>query len=174
MKADWRAVLVNGFDTRHLRAVHQRALVHPPEFSRPSTGGMRMRYRTRILPGGGLSSWLTQRLSGGSPQLTQTCHGPTMLVESQLGRFEARAVFGLVAQGENTLAFAAVGAPKGGLFIRVRLWLTRALYTAFLRKDFAVIEGMQLIVDGVNDPGVQGISDYLRSLPELGADARGG
>jgi hypothetical protein len=47
---------------------------------------------------------------------------------------------------------------------------SRKLYTAFLRKDFGVLEGMRLIVDGVADPGVEGISQYLRSLPELGVD----
>jgi hypothetical protein len=170
LKADWRAMLVNGFDTEHMRTVHQRAVVSAPELSRTADGGMRMRYETQVLPGGGLSSWLTRRLSGGSLQVIQTCHGPTMLVESRLGRFESRAVFGLIAQGENTLAYASFGAPKGGPFRSLRLWLTRALYTAFLRKDYAVIEGMRLIVDGVADPGVRGISDYLRSLPKLGVD----
>lgn len=174
LKADWRAVLVNGFDTLHMRAVHQRALVNPPEFSRTDGGGLRMRYQTRVLSGGGLSSWLIRRLSQGRPDIIQTCHGPTLLVESRLGRFESRAVFGLLAQGQYTLAYASFGAPKGGLLRKVRLWLTRALYVAFLRKDYAVVEGMRLVVDGVADPGVQGIAEYLRSLPELGADDRAG
>jgi nitrite reductase/ring-hydroxylating ferredoxin subunit len=172
-KADWRAILVNGFDIQHLRMVHQRAVVNSPEFSRTADGGLRMQYRTRVLSGGGWSSWLIRRLSGGSPHISQTCHGPTLLVQSRLGHFESRAVFGLVAQGENTLAFASFGAPRDGPFLGLRLWLTRALYTAFLRKDYAVIEGMQLIVAGITDPGVQGISQYLRSLPELGVDGLG-
>jgi hypothetical protein len=170
LKADWRAVLVNGFDVRHMRAVHQRAVVGLPDLSRTADGALRMQYRTQITPGGGLSSWLTRRLSRGSPHIRQTCYGPTMLVESRLGRFESRAVFGLVAQGADTLALASFGAPKTTRLLQARLWLTQALYTAFLRKDFGVLEGMRLIVDGVADPGVEGISQYLRSLPELGVD----
>lgn len=174
LKADWRAVLVNGFDTLHMRTVHQRELVKPPEVSPTANGGLRMSYQTRVIPGGGLSSWLTHRLSGGVLHISHTCYGPTILVESRLGRFESRAVFGLIAQGENTLAFGAFGAPREGRLRRLRLWLTRTLYIAFLRKDYAVLAGMQLIVDGVSDPGVRGISEYLRSLPELGANGRAG
>jgi nitrite reductase/ring-hydroxylating ferredoxin subunit len=170
LKADWRAVLVNGFDVRHMRAVHQRAVVGLPDLSRTADGALRMQYRTQITPGGGLSSWLTRRLSRGSPHIRQTCYGPTMLVESRLGRFESRAVFGLVAHGANTLAYASFGAPKTTRLLRPRLWITQALYTAFLRKDFGVLEDMRLIVDGVADPGVEGVSQYLRSLPDLGVD----
>ena len=173
LKADWRAVLVNGFDMEHLRAVHQRSLTGPLEFSDLADGGLRMRYQTEILPGGGWSSWLMRMLSRGRPRIAQTCHGPTMLVESSVGRFEARAVFGLLAQGDDTLAYAAFGARKGALLGGLRLRLIRALYTAFLRKDFSVVEGMRLRVDGVTDPGVQRIAHYLRSLPELGGHNRG-
>jgi nitrite reductase/ring-hydroxylating ferredoxin subunit len=172
LKADWRAMLVNGFDTQHMQAVHQRALVHPAEFSRTAGGGLRMRYETRVLPGGGLSSWLISRLAHGRPQLAHTCYGPTMLVESRLGGFESRAVFGLIAQGQNTLALASFGAPKGGPLRWVRLWITRALYASFLRKDFGVVEGMRLTVEGSTDPGVRGISEYLRSLPEIESGGR--
>lgn len=172
LAADWRAVLVNGFDTLHMRTVHQRELVRPPAISHTTDGALRMRYHTRVLPGGGWSSWLTRRLSADGVHLTQTCHGPTMLVESRLGRFESRAVFGLLPHADHSLAFASFGAPRGGLLRGARLHLTRALYAAFLRKDFGLIEGMQLVVDGIDDPGVCGISDYLRSLPELGAPSR--
>ncbi|MGM9480976.1 Rieske 2Fe-2S domain-containing protein [Roseateles sp. NT4] len=174
LKADWRAMLVNGFDTQHMRAVHQRELVRPPAFSRSRDGALCMSYETRILPGGGPSSWLIQRLARGRPHITQTCHGPTMLVESRLGRFESRAVFGLITRGDSTVAYASFGAPQGGPLRWMRLWLTRALYAAFLRKDYAVVEGMRLMVDGATDPGVRGISDYLRTLPELDGDGHAG
>jgi phenylpropionate dioxygenase-like ring-hydroxylating dioxygenase large terminal subunit len=172
LKADWHAVLVNGFDTQHMRAVHQRAVVTPPDISRTNDGALVMRYQTKVQPGGGFSSWLTRSLSGGILNITQTCYGPTMLVESQLGRFKSCAVFGLIAKGENTLAYASFGAPKNGPFRGLRLWLTKSLYSAFLRKDYAVVEGMRLIVDGSTDIGVQGISAYLRSLPEFGSRSR--
>lgn len=172
LPADWRAVLINGFDTLHLRTVHQRALAGAPVFSRTEDGGLRMRYQTRVLPGGGLSSWLTGRLSDEGLHITQTCHGPTLLVESRIGRFESRAVFGLIAHGDGTLAYASFGAPRDGLLRSLRLRVTRALYIAFLRKDYRVIEDMRLIVDGIADPGVRGLSEYLRSLPELGAAGR--
>jgi phenylpropionate dioxygenase-like ring-hydroxylating dioxygenase large terminal subunit len=172
LKADWRAVLVNGFDTQHMRAVHQRAVVNPPDISRNANGAMVMRYQTKVQPGGGFSSWLTRYLSGGILNITQTCYGPTMLVESQLGRFKSCAVFGLIANGENTLAYASFGAPKRGPLRGLRLWLTKTLYIAFLRKDYAVVEGMRLVVDRSTDVGVQGISAYLRSLPEFGSHRR--
>ena len=174
LAADWRAMLVNGFDTEHMRSVHQRAVVRPPEIARTAAGALRMSYETCVTAGGGSSSWLTARLSGGRLRIAQTCFGPTMLVESRLGRFESRAVFGLVSRGGKTYAYSAFGAPRSGVAARLRLALTRTLYVAFLRKDYAVVEGMRLIVDGVSDPGVRGISEYLRSLPELGAAGRAG
>jgi nitrite reductase/ring-hydroxylating ferredoxin subunit len=172
LKADWRALMVNGFDTQHMRAVHQRAVLNPPEMSRTIDGGMSMRYQTKVLPGGGISSWLIRYLSGGVLDITQTCYGPIMLVQSQLGRFQSRAVIGLFSQGENTLAYACFGAPKRGPLQSLRLWVTRTLYVAFLRKDYDVVVGMRLAVDRSTDAGVNSVSAYLRTLPEFGSHSR--
>ncbi len=172
LKADWRAVMVNGFDTQHMRTVHQRDVLSPPEISPTADGGICMRYKTKVLPRGGFSSWLTHYLSGGTLQIAQTCVGPVMMVQSTLGRFQSRAVIGLIAQGDNTLAYAAFATPKAGLFRHLRLWVTKTLYISFLSKDYNVVEGMRLVVDRSTDVGVQGISAHLRSLPEFGSDDR--
>jgi nitrite reductase/ring-hydroxylating ferredoxin subunit len=166
--ADWRAMLVNGFDTHHMAAVHQREVVYPPTLSRTTDGGVRMTYQTRVLAGGGLSSWLTDRLSRGAGVLgAQTCHGTTIMVDSRLGALHSRAVFGLLPTPTGTRAFGAFGVPRESKFRRTRLRLTRALYLAFLRKDFRVVEAMRLITEGITDPGVRGVSEFLRSLANM-------
>ncbi|MDO5623841.1 MAG: Rieske 2Fe-2S domain-containing protein [Pseudomonadota bacterium] len=184
IRADWRAMICNGFDIAHLRAVHQRELVGEPLFERLPTGGLRMSYQTRVLPGGGPASWLMNQLAGSGEgartlRLRHTCHGTSMLVECQLGRFASKAVFGVLPQDapdsaadaapeqRRTRAFASIGLPRGGALHSLRLRLARHLYLAFLRKDFGVVEGMRLRLGGVDDPGVQAVAAYLSSLPPI-------
>ena len=108
-------------------------------------------------------------LSGNRIALRQTCHGPTLLVESDLGKTRARALFGLLPEGDSVRIFCAFGTPRRGLW-RLRLRLARWLYLSFLSKDFKVVEGMRLVVDGVEDVGVRALSGYLQSLPDLLAE----
>ncbi len=167
LKADWRAMIVNGFDIRHMSTVHQRELTGPPDFTQRD-GAIVFKYATRVTSTGGFSNWVTRRLSqNGGIRIQQTCIGTIMLVESALGSIRSTAIFGLLKEGNKVRAFNSFGTLMHGNFWRTRLYITRWLYYFFLRKDFSVIEDMQLNVDGIEDPGVLAISDYLRALPAL-------
>lgn len=165
LRTDWHSMMVNGFDLLHLRAVHRRELVEPHELTRLDRA-LRLRYVSRVTRGGGLSDRVMKRVSGDRIRVTQTCHGPTVVIESDLGRTRSAAVLGLTAEEGGVRAFGAFGTPRGGAGERLRLALARWLFTAFLRRDFAVVEGMRLALDAADDPGVTALGEFLRSLPE--------
>lgn len=167
LRTNWHAMMANGFDTLHMATVHQRELVSPPVFSQPQDGAVHFSYTTRVLPGGGISSWLMKRLSNNRIRVRQTCYGTIMLVESNLGKIQSSAIFGFIQEGDQVRAFNAYGTMRRGAFWRLRLLFTRLFYFAFLRKDYGVITDMQLVDDGIDDPGVRILSDFLRSLPIL-------
>ncbi|MDO4694370.1 MAG: Rieske 2Fe-2S domain-containing protein [Eikenella sp.] len=173
--ADWRAMICNGYDLDHMMAVHQRQVVGEPQFDTLPDHTLKMTYRTRVLPRGGLSSWLMQKLSGGEIHLVHTCAGTAIRVESRVGPFRTTGIFALYPQNpphtppeiRQTLAFAAVGIPRGARFARAQLWLARRLYLAFLKKDFAVVEHMRLKLAGINDPGVRAVTAYQATLAAM-------
>ena len=175
INADWRAMICNGFDLSHMAIVHQRTPEGNPVFDTPPEGGIRMRFATRILPKGGFSSWLMQRLSGGRVELAHTCNGSSIMVESRVGRFRASGIFALLPQDapgtppeeRSTLAFAAIGIPPDTLFPRLQLYIARFLYLAFLKKDFVIVKNMRLKLDGADDPGVQQAARYQSTLESL-------
>lgn len=167
LDTSWHAMMVNGFDLSHLRAVHHRALVEPCELTRPTERTLRLRYTSRVTRGGGLSDWVMRWIARDRIKVRQTCHGPTIVVESDLGRAKTAAVLGLVEIDGRVRAYGAFGTRRGGPFVRLRLWIARWLFTAFLRKDFAVVEDMRLDVDDVEDEGVNAVASFLRSLPEV-------
>ena len=173
--ADWRAMICNGFDLEHMKAVHQRQVEGEPLFERLPENGLRMTYRTRVLPRGGLSSWLMQRLSGGTIHLVHTCVGSSIMVQSRVGRFRTSAVFALLPQDapgtrpeqRRSVALAAIGIPHGARWPTLQLRLARALYLAFLRKDFRVVEGMRLQLNHTADVGVQAVTAYQHTLADM-------
>lgn len=173
--ADWRAMICNGFDLTHMQTVHQRAVVGTPQFERLPEGGLRMRYTTRVLDNGGWSSWLMKRLSGNQIHLVHTCIGSSILVHSRVGRLQTLGLFALLPQdtpdtrpqARHTLAFAAVGVPKGTRWHRLKLYCVRALYLAFLRKDFAVVTAMRLHWQHIDDPGVAAVTAYQGCLKTM-------
>lgn len=167
LRSNWHAMMANGFDILHMATVHQRELVSPPMFARREDGAVHFNYTTRVLPGGGLSSWLMKRLADNRIRVQQTCYGTIMLVESDLGKIKSGAIFGFIQEGDQVRAFNACGTIRQGLFWRLRLLLTRWFYFAFLRKDYGVITDMRLVIDGIDDPGVRALGDFLRSLPVL-------
>lgn len=167
LDTDWRAMVINGFDLQHMLTVHQRALTAPARFSRTGQGALRLEYATRVTPGGGLENWLVKWVSRDRIRVRQTCHGTIIVLESDLGRTRSCAVFGFVKTDAGAQAHIAFGTPRNGPLWRLRLRITRWSFLSFLRKDYAVIEKMRLKLDDVDDPGVQNLSAYLRSLPEL-------
>ncbi|UOP01963.1 hypothetical protein [Kingella potus] len=134
-----------------------------------------MRFSTRILPKGGFSSWLMQRLSGGRIELAHTCNGSSIMVESRVGRFATSGIFALLPQDppdtppehRRTLAFASIGIPPSATLPRLQLYLARFLYLAFLKKDFAIVENMRLKLDGADDPAVLQAARYQSTLESL-------
>jgi phenylpropionate dioxygenase-like ring-hydroxylating dioxygenase large terminal subunit len=167
METDWQAMMVNSFDLLHMRSVHRRELIGEPEIRRTSSGGVRLRYESRVVPGGQLSDRAMRWLSGDRIRVQLTCHGPTMLVESDVGRNRYVAFFGLLKESRVTRAYGAFGVPRGMTASWLRLRVARWLFTAFLRRDFDVVRGMRMTLDGVGDPGVKAMAAYLASLPEF-------
>ena len=166
LATDWRAMMVHGFDLLHLRAVHHRIVVDVAELEERA-GALRLRYVSRVDRGGGLSDWMMKRLSGDRIRIRQSCFGSIVVVESEVGRQRTAAVLGLTQEGGAVRAFSAFGAPPQGVLMPLRRLVTRWLFTAFLRRDFAVVEDIRLAVDEVEDPGVRAVAAYLRSLEEL-------
>lgn len=179
IEADWCAMVCNGFDLGHMRVVHQREVVGEPHFEQlDEIKELKMTYRTRTLPRGGLSSWVMKKLCDGYIYLSHTCAGSTIMVQSRVGKFQTVGIFAMFPQDppdtapeqRQTLAFAAVGMPKTTRFSRWAVYVARYLYLAFLKKDFKVIEGMRMQLDKIDDIGVQAVTDYQSSLPPMSSD----
>lgn len=167
LNADWRAMIVNGFDIKHMSSIHQRELTKPPEFINYKDKIV-FKYSTFVTRKGGFSNWITSILADKrSIDVKLTCLGTIMLVESTLGKIKSTAVFGVLQEGNKVHAFNAFGVLPHGIFWRIRLHLTRWLFYWFLRKDFSVLEDMWLNVQGIDDQGVVAISNYLKTLPDL-------
>lgn len=164
LDTDWRAMMVHGFDLLHLRAVHHREVVELEELGERG-GAARLTYVSRVT-GRGLSDRLMKALSGDRIRVRQSCHGAIMVVESEVGRQRTAALLGLSVRQGRVWAYGAFGT-RGGAMAWPKLWLTRWLFTAFLRRDFAVIEGVKLNLDGSDDAGVRTIAHFLRGLPEM-------
>ena len=65
------------------------------------------------------------------------------------------------------MALAAIGIPHGARWSTLQLRLARALYLAFLRKDFRVVEGMRLQLNHTADVGVQAVTAYQHTLADM-------
>lgn len=163
----WHAMITNGFDLQHMLTVHQRALTAPALFSRTCQGALRMEYATRVTAGGGLEDRLVKWISRNRIRVRQTCHGTTIVLESELGGTRSCAVFGFIQSAKGAKAYVAFGTPRTGPGWRIRLLLTRWAFLSFLRKDYAILGRMRLRIDDVDDPGVRALGDYLSSLREL-------
>ena len=167
LNTSWHAMIINGFDILHLRTVHRRELIEPPQLTRTEESALRLSYVSRVMRGSGVAGWATRWIARNRIRVQLTCFGPLVIVESDLGRTRTAAVIGLIPIGSKVRAFGAFGVPRRGPLLRARLLLARQLYMAFLKNDFKVLEGMRLSTDAVSDPGVRAVSDFLRSLPEV-------
>jgi hypothetical protein len=166
LRADWRHVMVNAFDLLHMRSVHGRALTGPARIEEKN-GALAMSYESGVLPQSDLAGFLTRRLARNRIQVKQTCFGPWLMVESAVGPIRTCAVFGLLQEGEYLQVFNAFGTARRGPLARWGLRLVRLFYYAFLRKDFALLEGMRLRLGHAEDEGVSAIAAYLESFHDL-------
>jgi hypothetical protein len=90
------------------------------------------------------------------------CHGPLVVVETDLGFTRTAAMVGMLPTEQGTRLFGAFGILPGP-FGYVRLMITRWLFAAFLKRDLGFVEGMRLRTD-VDDAVLQTFFDYLRTL----------
>jgi aminopyrrolnitrin oxygenase len=159
--AHWHALTTNAFDMPHLATVHKRELVEPPRVTFDPGQHFEMDYVTRVT-GHGASDRTMKWLSGNRIQARMQCHGPLVVVDTDLGFTRTAALIGMLPTDQGTRIFAAFGIRRGP-FANVRLWLTRWLFAAFLKRDLGFVEGMTLRTD-VDDAILQKFFDYLRTL----------
>jgi len=163
--ADWRCMATNAFDMPHLCTIHHRELVAPIDTG-VSDGRVWLRYVSRVT-GGSLSDRFMKWVARDRIRVRMSCFGTVILAETDLGFTRTAAVLGMLPDKNGLRAFGAFGI-RPGRGLRLRLWLTRCLFTAFLRRDFKVVEGMVLRMDD-RDPGLRALFDHLRSLPGVRA-----
>jgi phenylpropionate dioxygenase-like ring-hydroxylating dioxygenase large terminal subunit len=159
--AHWHALTANAFDMPHLTTVHRRELAEPPQVAFEAGRHFEMYYVTRVR-GSGASDRAMKWLSGNRIRARMRCHGPMVVVETDLGFTRTAAMVGMLPTEQGTRLFAAFGIRRG-FPGALRLWLTRWLFAAFLRRDLGLVEGMRLRTD-VDDAILQKFFDYLRTL----------
>jgi aminopyrrolnitrin oxygenase len=162
LEADWRSMAANSFDMPHLCTIHHRQLVAPIELGTDEQRVF-LRYTSQVT-GRSLSDRAMKWLSGDRIRVRMSCFGTIILAEANLGSRSTAAVLGMLPTKTGLTAFGAFGI-RPGPFLAQRLLVTRLLFTAFLRRDFAIVEGMVLRPDD-RDPGLHALFDFLRGLPE--------
>ncbi|QRK09102.1 Rieske 2Fe-2S domain-containing protein [Archangium violaceum] len=169
VRCSWLPLAANSFDIEHLRTVHHRELWDAPVVERPDPFTLRLRYTSRVI-GTGASDRLMKALSGNRIGVTITLHGGTLLsVESDLGRTRSALLAGFrpAPDGVSVLmSFAARPGRVPGLE-RLRLAVSRWLFTSFLRRDLSVLEGMRFNpAAAAADPVLRHLLDFAAQLPE--------
>jgi hypothetical protein len=153
----------NGFDMLHLCNVHRRELIQPPEIDSSDDHSVSLVYASRVT-GSGPSDRLMRWLSGNCVRVRMTCHGTVIIAETDLGTATTAAVLGMLPGPNGLTAHGAFGIHPGWAS-GLRLLLTKALFMAFLRRDFAVVAGMRLRTN-VDEPGVGALVKFLARLPD--------
>jgi phenylpropionate dioxygenase-like ring-hydroxylating dioxygenase large terminal subunit len=164
VSTSWHSLIVSGFDMDHFEAVHRRRLLGPPEITTSESGQLRLRYRSEVV-GRDLADRMIRWLSGGRIEVTMTCSGTLVVVDSAAGGRRTSAVLGLLPTPEGVLAYGSFGMPDGTWLPSLQLHIATWLYLRFLRKDFAIIEGSDLRTD-VLDAGVRAMTAFLAALPD--------
>lgn len=176
VRCSWLPLAANSFDIDHLRTVHHRELWDAPLVERPDPFTLRLRYTSCVI-GSGLSDRLMKALSGNRIRVTITLHGGTLLsVESDLGRTRSALLAGFrpAPDGVSVLmSFAARPGPVPGL-ARLRLAVSRWLFTSFLRRDLSVLDGLRFNASAAAaDPVLRHLLDFAAQLPEDPDDEHG-
>ena len=144
---------------------------------RPDAFTLRVRYTSRVT-GTGASDRLMKALSSDHIRVSITLHGGTLVsVESDLGRARSALLVGLrpLPQGGVSvlMSFAAPPGRVPGL-TRLRLSVSRWLFTSFLLKDLSVLNGMRFNPAAAGaDPVLRQLLDFAAQLPEALDDERG-
>ncbi len=167
LQTHWHNFMVNSFDLQHLQAVHHRQVIDlPPRIERDERS-VTWNYVSRVT-GGSPSDRLMKWLSGDRIRVKMRCFGTIITVSSGSALHEDdRDPRGVAVEGRRQGVRHVRGANPGP-FLRGRLWLARTLYTAFLRRDLRIIEGMQLRSGNASDPCVRALLGFLQGLAEHG------
>lgn len=173
LRCSWAAVACNGFDMQHLTSVHGRALREQPSLDRLDPHRLRMR-STLCVTGRSLEDRVIGVLSGDHVRLQVTCFGGTVVaVESDLGRVRSalllclRPLAGAARESVEIVPVFGVRRTASRAWDALRLRVARRLFTAFIRKDVAFMDDMELHAPthGPADPVLQAFLEFLRELP---------
>ncbi len=159
----WYTLMISGFDMEHLSAVHGRRLLGEPHIDRPDDRQLRLRY-TSVVTGRGLADRVMAWLGRAGIAVSMTCSGSMFSVDTTMGGRRTRAILGLLPTASGVEAYGSFGVASGSWFPQLQARIAAWLFIAFLRKDFAIIEGIALRTD-VRDPGVRAMATFLHGLP---------
>jgi phenylpropionate dioxygenase-like ring-hydroxylating dioxygenase large terminal subunit len=163
LQTHWHGMMANAFDMGHLCAVHRRELVERAEVGPVDKHCFRLRYVARVT-GSALSDRVMRMISNDRIECRLSCFGTTLLVETNLGGWSTIAVMGLLPTASGVRAYGAFGVQPGP-FAAWRARVARWLFVEFLRRDFRVVEGME-INTAVNDSTLRALFDFWRRLPQ--------
>jgi aminopyrrolnitrin oxygenase len=170
----WYVPVANAFDMTHLATVHHRALKGEPETTSPNAMTFITRYATRVT-GDSWSDQAMRLLSRNHIEVTVTCAGGTMvIIEAAAGRHRSYMIVSMRptrSGGVSILPVYAVRRSRSGLH-RIHAHLARILFTAFLRRDFKALNGIQFPANYTDpdDPTITGCYRHLCELPEYRRD----
>ena len=165
----WYAVAANGFDIQHLQTVHGRAPRQEPVLLRPDPYHLKLRCASRVT-GGSVVDRIIRRLSGDCIRLEITSFGGSIIaVESDLGSVRSAVMLCLRPLRGGVEIAPIFGLLKDGIPIvdALRIRSARWLYSSYMRKDVAFMEGMRFHPSsgGPPDEVLNGFLEFLGSLP---------
>lgn len=168
----WQWLVANGLDIEHLSSVHDRDLLAPPALIRDGNRELTVRYHTRPRAAAlsdRLMNWISR---DGVYGTIRAMGGSMMLVEARVGARETFILLSFAPQrGVGTTIRGIVGLRgKDNLLNRVSVIIARVLFTAFLRKDLHVLDGIRWHeprqVDSVGDEYTRQLCAFFRDLPD--------
>jgi len=172
-----QGVVANGFDRQHFETVHERALRAEPEVTQPEPQCLRLRYTSRVT-GKSLADRTMKWISRDFIKVSVTCWGGTIvLVESDLGRTRSALLLSFMPSPEGTTVTPVFAVYKSRIpiFDTLRLRLAAWLFSGFLRRDVAIMNGMRFnpMISEREDPVLYQYLQYIRTLPRAGCDVHG-
>jgi len=165
----WYVPVANAFDMTHLRTVHRRELLGEPEITEPNRMLFVVRYSTAVT-GTSWSDRVMRALSGNRIDVIVTCAGGTMvIIEATVGSIRSFMMISLrptANGGVSILPLYAVPRKRAGLH-RLHARLARALFTAFLQRDYSALSGIRFPENYTDqqDATINACYRYLCRLP---------
>lgn len=168
LQVAWYTIAANAFDRQHLEAVHERVLHEPPTAISLDEFRFQLKYRSRVV-GTGVADKTMQWLANDNIHVTITCWGGAIFtIESDLGRVQSNLLVSLCPTATGTLIIPLFAVPRTGnpAFDALRWRVSQWLFTSFLFKDVAVLEGMELKVR-LPMPNHEPLAKFIEWLDQL-------